>query len=79
MSKTANPVQPFYKILGGKIELMRENLGWTQTDLAKRAGLSRASIANIEAGNQRILVHDIETLATAFQSTPKHLLRGIWW
>ncbi len=72
------PLQPVYRMLGTKIELMRNTLGWTQDDLRKKVGLTRTSIANIEAGRQRILLHDIETIAKAFGCTPKQLLRGIW-
>lgn len=57
---------------------MRTALGWTQADLASKIGLQRTSVVNIEAGRQRVLLHDIEKIAAAFQSTPKHLLRGIW-
>lgn len=71
-------IEPIYRLLGAKIEQMRTVLGWTQDDLAKKVGLTRTSITNIEAGRQRFLLHDIEKLAAAFQTTPKQLLRGIW-
>lgn len=71
-------VEPIYRLLGAKIEQTRTVLGWSQQDLAKRVGLTRGSIANIEAGKQRILLHDIEKFATAFNMLPKVLLRGIW-
>lgn len=60
------------------MEHLRTTLGWTQEDLAKKIGLTRTSVVNIEAGRQRVLLHDIEKIAGAFGSTPKHLLRGIW-
>ena len=75
MSKMNEPV---YRAIGARIEQMRNALGWTQDDLSKKVGLSRGSIANIETGRQRILLHDVETIAGAFGSTPKHLMRGIW-
>jgi len=71
-------IEPVYRQLGAKIEQMRSILGWNQADLAKRVGLSRGSIANIETGRQRLLLHDIEKFSTAFQTSPKVLLRGIW-
>jgi transcriptional regulator with XRE-family HTH domain len=70
--------EPVYRLLGAKIERMRSTLGWTQDELARKVNMSRGSIANIEAGKQRILLHDIEVFAQAFQSSPKVLLRGIW-
>lgn len=39
--------------IGTKIEEIRKNTDITQVDLAKRIGLSRASIVNIECGRQR--------------------------
>ena len=72
------PIQPVYRQFGAKIEGMRTTLGITQEDLAKRVGLTRASIANIESGKQRVLLADVEKFATAFGSSPKFLMRGIW-
>ena len=65
-------------MLGAKVAQLREALGWTQADLAKRIALTRTSVANIEAGRQRVLLHDVEKISAAFQTTPKALLRGIW-
>jgi transcriptional regulator with XRE-family HTH domain len=70
--------EPIYRIIGAKIEQTRNVLGWTQLDLANKVGLTRGSIANIETGRQRILLHDVEKFATAFNTQPKVLLRGIW-
>ena len=72
------PIQVCYKAVGLKIRRVREALGMTQEELAKRVGLVRTSIANIEAGRQRLLLHEIEGFAAGLGTTPKHLLRGIW-
>ena len=72
------PLQPCYRAFGMRVEMIRTTLGLTQADLAKRIGLKRASIANIEGGNQRVLLHDVERFAAALGITPKHLLRGLW-
>lgn len=74
----AKPIEPCYRLLGAKVEQLRTMLGWTQEELGKKIGLTRTSITNLEAGRQRVLLHDIERIATAFQTTPKALLRGIW-
>lgn len=65
--------------LGARIRMIRETLGLTQDDLAKRVGLERTSVVNAEAGRQRFLLQGVERYATALGTTPKHLLRGIWW
>lgn len=67
-----------YRLLGAKVQHIRETLGLTQLELSKKIGLTRTSIANIEAGRQRVLLHDIETIAAAFGISPKGLLKGIW-
>ena len=72
------PMQLCYRQFGLRIEQMRNTLGWTQADLAKKVGLQRASIANLETGRQRVLLHQVENFAVAFGSTPKHLMKGIW-
>ena len=78
MRTMAKSIEPCYRLLGAKVEQMRSLLGWTQGELAGKIGLTRTSIANLEAGRQRVLMHDIEKIAAAFQSTPKAILRGIW-
>lgn len=72
------PVEPIYTAVGVKIVMLRNTLGITQVDLAKRCGFSRPALANIEVGRQRLALHQIETIAGALGTTPKHLLRGIW-
>lgn len=71
-------IQPVYKLFGAKIEHLRTTLGLTQAELAKKVGLTRTSIVNLEAGRQRILLHDVERFSGAFGISPKALLRGIW-
>lgn len=78
VAKPPPPMEPIYLAIGAKIVMMRTALGLRQEDIAMRIGWSRASVANIETGRQRILLHDIEKIANAFNTTPKHLLRGIW-
>ncbi len=75
---SAVTVEPIYQMIGAKIMMMRTALGWTQEDLGKRMGLTRVSIAQIEGGKQRFMLHDISKFAETFQTTPKHFLRGIW-
>lgn len=47
----------------------------TQEQLAKRVGISRASLANIEAGRQQVLVHHLFALTSALDlESPLQLL-----
>jgi transcriptional regulator with XRE-family HTH domain len=54
-----------YRALGERIARLRRGLGLTQVELAERVGLSRASIASIEAGRQRISLDQVYLLAGA--------------
>lgn len=52
-----------YKRLGTAIKERRKQLGLTQEQLSNQLELSRASLANIETGRQRLLVHQLYRLA----------------
>lgn len=75
----SKPVEACHQAVGVRIRLIREALGLTQDDLAKRVGLKRVSVANIEIGRQRLLLDSVEDFARALGTSPKHLLKGIWW
>ena len=70
--------EPIYRHVGAKMQQLRQLLDIKQEEVAKRCGLTRTSIANIEAGRQRILLHDVEKIAIAFGTTPRALLKGMW-
>ena len=48
---------------GRLVRLHRERLGLNQGEIGRAVGLSRASIANIETGRQRIPLHHLYSLA----------------
>ena len=73
------PIEACHISVGIRIRMIRETLVLSQGDLAKRVGLQRVSVTNIEVGRQRLLLDGIERFATALGTTPKHLLKGIWW
>jgi transcriptional regulator with XRE-family HTH domain len=70
------PIDPvlFYKALGDLIRRKRKRLGLTQKKLAERLSVSRASIANIETGRQKILIHQLFQLAAALDIAAEDLL-----
>ena len=69
--------EPVYVSFGEIIKARRVALGWTQTDLAVKVGLSRTSVTNIEIGRQRILLSDLFDFARAFGVSPKTLFNSI--
>ena len=56
-----------YHRIGRVVAKRRGELGLTQSDVAERLGLSRASLANLESGRQRIMVHQLFALVNALQ------------
>jgi DNA-binding XRE family transcriptional regulator len=73
------PIETCHKLVGLRILHMRETLGITQGEMAKRVGHDRTSVTNIETGRQRLLLQTVEAYARALGTTPKHLMKGIWW
>jgi transcriptional regulator with XRE-family HTH domain len=71
-------IEPVYQAIGSRIAIMRGLLDITQNDLSSKLTLTRASLANIETGRQRILVHQVQEIARALGTTPKSLMKGIW-
>lgn len=56
-----------YRELGERVAARRRAQNLTQTELASRSGLSRASIASIESGRQNVLLHHVYDLAAALK------------
>lgn len=52
-------IEPIYANIGQRIQRIRESRGMTQELLGKSLAppLTRASVANIESGKQRLLLH----------------------
>ena len=56
-----------YRRLGRTVAGRRRELGLTQSTVAEKLGLSRASLANLESGRQRIMVHQLFALVNALR------------
>ena len=75
------PIEACHIAVGARIRIIRETLGMTQHELVAKLpkGVTRASLANIETGRQRFLLDRVEDFAKALGTSPKHLMKGIWW
>lgn len=63
-----------YTFLGARVKKLRLAKPLTQAQLAKAVGVTRASIANIEAGRQKLSVDRLCDLGHALGVTPDALL-----
>lgn len=71
-------VELIYIELGDRIRDYRKRARITQECLAKNVGISRASLANIELGRQRIMLHLLNVFACHLGIKPQELVRGLW-
>lgn len=70
-------VDQFYVAIGKKIRWARNNAGMSQTTLARMIGFNRSSVANLEAGRQRIALHLFALIAEALNADPAALLPDV--
>ena len=69
-------VDALYAHVGRRVREARRRGNVTQADLAEAIGLTRSSIANLEAGRQRIPVHLFVWIAEILDVAPHELLPG---
>ena len=68
------PVEPIYRDFGRRLRKARTKATLTQEGLARRVGLTRTSITNMEQGNQHVGLHLLYQLAKAVGVPPVDLL-----
>lgn len=57
-----------YRVIGATIASRRKRMRLRQAEVAEKIGLTRASLANIEKGRQKIMLHQIYRIATALDA-----------
>ena len=63
------------RIVGGNIRARRQDLGWSQEELADRSGLHRTYVGGIERAERNITLRVLGVLATALGTNASALLR----
>jgi transcriptional regulator with XRE-family HTH domain len=63
-----------YRQLGSIVRSRRKQLALTQHALAARLGISRAALANIETGRQKVFAHHLYAFAAELELSPAELL-----
>lgn len=67
-------IDHFYSAVGSKVRSARAGRGMSQGMLAQQIGFTRSSVANLEAGRQRIALHLFVRIARALDLEPAALL-----
>ena len=67
-------IEAIYKDIGAIIRAKRRSKEMSQEKLADRLGISRATLANIETGRQRILTHQLYAFGDVLGMEPSELL-----
>ena len=63
-----------YRTIGHLVRAARKEARLTQDELARRVGLTRTSINNIEQGKQRLQIHMLYAIADVLAVAPTALL-----
>jgi len=63
-----------YRILGSRIRAARGRIGLSQSTLAKKLGMTRTSVVNIEAGRQHPPLHVVWAIAEELRTEVALLL-----
>ena len=71
-------LEPIYKRIADKIVAGRKFQNITQKDLAEACAMSRPALANIEAGRQRVSIHDIQNICRAIGISPDAFMKDLW-
>ena len=67
-------IEDFYALVGSKVRSARLAADLSQEFLAHKVGLTRSSVANLEAGRQRIALHLFAAIANALNKDACELL-----
>ena len=62
---------------GAKVRELRESLGFSQDELAFKAGLHRTYIGSVERGERNVSLRNIIRIAQALNRRPSQLLANI--
>ena len=79
VSTVDEPAADLYAAIGRRLTTLRRRQGLRQQDLAAALALSRAAVANMEAGKQTITIDTLLRLSSALEASPLELvpqLRG---
>jgi transcriptional regulator with XRE-family HTH domain len=63
--------------LGRRIQALRKQKGWTQTDMAAYLDMNRGHISDIERGKREVGIITLQIIATGLDTTMANLMKGL--
>jgi transcriptional regulator with XRE-family HTH domain len=63
--------------LGRRIQRLRKEKGWTQTDLAVHLGMNRGHLSDLERGKREVGLITLQVIARGLDTTMSDLLRSL--
>jgi transcriptional regulator with XRE-family HTH domain len=63
--------------LGKRIQALRREKGWTQTDMAVHLDMNRGHISDIEQGKREAGIITLQVIARGLETTMAELLKGL--
>jgi transcriptional regulator with XRE-family HTH domain len=63
--------------LGKRVQALRKEKGWTQTDMAVYLDMNRGHISDIERGKREVGLITLQVIAAGLDTTMADLLKGL--
>jgi len=63
-----------YRDIGARVRMLRQELGFTQTKLAKILGTTQTALSEVERGNRGLTVQQVVKLARSMKVSPNEIL-----
>ena len=63
-----------YRDIGARVRVLRQELGFTQTKLAKILGTTQTALSEVERGNRGLTVQQVVKLARSMKVSPNEIL-----
>jgi transcriptional regulator with XRE-family HTH domain len=73
----AGPISPATQAFGERVRARRHEMGWSQEELADRAGLHWTFVGQAERGRRNVSLHNILKLAKGLGIDPGELVRDL--
>jgi len=70
-------VSPAAQSFGERVRTRRQELGWSQEQLAEACGVHWTFLGQVERGRRNISLHNILKIAEGLQLDPGELVRGL--